>query len=114
VPNPPNREELKRTVASLEQAIADERTAKSRPPMGVAPGEEPPEPSTPPAPVVAPAPTAPPPPTHAERPTPVYKKWWLWTIVGVVVAGAAVGLGVGLGLPPEHATAKTDFGTFSF
>ena len=28
--------------------------------------------------------------------TPVYKKWWLWTIVGVVVAGGAVGLGVGL------------------
>lgn len=23
--------------------------------------------------------------------TPVYKRWWLWTIVGVVVAGAAVG-----------------------
>ena len=28
--------------------------------------------------------------------TPVYKKWWLWTIVGVVIAGGAVGLGVGL------------------
>ncbi len=28
--------------------------------------------------------------------TPVYKKWWLWTLVGVVVAGGAVGLGVGL------------------
>ena len=28
--------------------------------------------------------------------TPVYKKWWLWSIVGLVVAGGAVGLGVGL------------------
>jgi hypothetical protein len=28
--------------------------------------------------------------------TPVYKRWWLWTIVGVVVVGAGVGLGVGL------------------
>jgi len=28
--------------------------------------------------------------------TPVYKKWWLWTIVGVLVAGGAIGLGVGL------------------
>jgi hypothetical protein len=29
--------------------------------------------------------------------TPLYKKWWLWTIVGVAVAGGvAVGLGVGL------------------
>ena len=24
---------------------------------------------------------------------PVYKKWWLWTIVGLVVAGGAVGWG---------------------
>jgi hypothetical protein len=32
----------------------------------------------------------------AER-TPVYKKWWLWTIVGgVVVVGVGVGLGIGL------------------
>ena len=31
--------------------------------------------------------------------TPVYKKWWLWTIVGLVVAGGAVGLGVGLTQP---------------
>jgi tetratricopeptide (TPR) repeat protein len=29
-----------------------------------------------------------------EKPVPVYKKWWLWTIVGVVVAGAAVAGGV--------------------
>jgi len=33
----------------------------------------------------------------APRATPVYKKWWLWTIVGVVVVGAAVGTGVALG-----------------
>lgn len=30
------------------------------------------------------------------RRTPVYKKWWLWTIVGVVVAGGAVGVAVGV------------------
>ena len=36
-------------------------------------------------------------PAPAEQRTPVYKKWWLWTIVGVVVVGGvAVGLGVGL------------------
>jgi hypothetical protein len=34
--------------------------------------------------------------TAPER-TPVYKKWWLWTAVGVaVVAGVAIGVGVGL------------------
>lgn|GEM_PF-3748502 len=32
------------------------------------------------------------------RVVPVYKKWWLWTVVGVVVVGAGVGLGLGLGL----------------
>ena len=26
--------------------------------------------------------------------TPVYKRWWLWTIVGVVVAGAAAGTAI--------------------
>jgi hypothetical protein len=29
---------------------------------------------------------------------PVYKKWWLWTIVGGVAVGAALGVGLGLGL----------------
>ncbi len=28
-------------------------------------------------------------------PTPVYKKWWLWTAVGAIVAGATVGIVVG-------------------
>ena len=27
---------------------------------------------------------------------PIYKRWWVWTLVGVAAAGAAVGLGVGL------------------
>jgi tetratricopeptide (TPR) repeat protein len=45
------------------------------------------------------------PATPVERKrTPLYKKWWLWTAVGgVVVAGAAVGLGVALSShgPPQ-------------
>lgn len=28
--------------------------------------------------------------------TPIYKKWWLWTIVGVAVVGAGVGTGLGV------------------
>jgi outer membrane biosynthesis protein TonB len=32
---------------------------------------------------------------QAPEKTPVYKKWWLWTIVGVVVVGVAIGAGVG-------------------
>ena len=42
--------------------------------------------------VVPPVATAP------EAKTPIYKKWWLWTIVGVVVVGAGVGAGVGVAL----------------
>lgn len=46
--------------------------------------------ATPVAPI-APAPSAP-----ARADTPVYKRWWLWTIVGVVVAGAATGTAIAL------------------
>ena len=35
-------------------------------------------------------------PVHHSQPT--YKKWWVWTIVGVGAVGLGVGLGLGLGL----------------
>ena len=41
----------------------------------------------------------PPTPTPVDTPqvaTPIYKKWWFWTIIGVVVAGGAVGAAVGV------------------
>lgn len=44
-----------------------------------------------PADVAAPAAIASPPQAQAEQPTPLYKKWWLWTAVGVVVVGASAG-----------------------
>jgi len=40
-------------------------------------------------------PLAPPPRRPRERP--LVQRWWLWTIVGAVVVGAAVGVGVGVG-----------------
>jgi hypothetical protein len=41
---------------------------------------------------------------HADR-TPLYKKWWLWTIVGVVVAGGVVaGAVVGTQKPAAWST----------
>jgi tetratricopeptide (TPR) repeat protein len=42
--------------------------------------------------------------------TPVYKKWWLWTVVGVVVVGAAVGTGVALATSQPSAPGS-HFGT---
>jgi hypothetical protein len=29
---------------------------------------------------------------------PTYKKWWVWTIAGTLVVGAALGIGLGVGL----------------
>lgn len=36
--------------------------------------------------------------TGGDKVVPVYKKWWLWTMVAIGVAAVATGLGVGLGL----------------
>jgi tetratricopeptide (TPR) repeat protein len=93
-----NREQVKKLVAEMEAAVRDNRA--KQPPQGTLPPEPNPtrvvEPATPPpapSPVVTPVVVATPaPPAH----TPAYKKWWVWTIVGVVVVGAGVGLGVGL------------------
>jgi tetratricopeptide (TPR) repeat protein len=65
------------------------------PPPAVTPAPAPvPVPAPAAAPVaIAAAPAADSAPAH----TPVYKKWWLWTAVGVVAAGVAVGVGVGVG-----------------
>ncbi len=38
----------------------------------------------------------PPPPPPVERP--VYRRWWFWTVIGVVVVGAGLGVGLGVGL----------------
>ena len=32
------------------------------------------------------------PEVQAERPRPVYRQWWFWTVGGAVVAGAVVGI----------------------
>jgi hypothetical protein len=60
-----------------------------------------PPPTVTPAPATTPAVTEPATTTAAttndRATTPVYKKWWLWTLVGgVVVAGVVVGVTVGV------------------
>jgi tetratricopeptide (TPR) repeat protein len=102
----PNRVEVEGRIATLEKLIADKKNVATPPDHALAPEETPaPPPPTPaPAPVVvtpAPAPVA-----H----TPVYKKWWLWTIVGVVAAGAAVGIAVGV-TSQSGPTFNADLGT---
>ncbi len=63
-------------------APADTATPAPIPPKQIVAAPSAPEPATAPASAPAPAP-------EVEASTPVYKKWWLWTIVGVVVAGGA-------------------------
>ena len=86
-PDAPNREDIERRIAALDDEIASEARARASAESErmAAQQSEAFEKSA--AAAVRPA----------EKP-PLYKRWWLWTAVGgVVVVGLAVGLGVGLG-----------------
>ena len=63
-----------------------------------------------PKPEPTPAPQPEPKPAPVADKKPVYKKWWLWTTVGLVAA-AGVGLGVGLGLGLSSGPPKGTLGT---
>ena len=117
-PNASNIDDIKQQIAKLKQAIASATT----PPTGTnRPADErPTATAVAPAPVVAPVPPAPAPAPvvaqaapRAERPTPVYKKWWLWTIVGVVAAGGAVTTAVLLTQPSGSWENHSDIGPSS-
>ncbi len=114
-PDAANRDEVRSLIARLEHEVAEERATKAAPPPGV---EAPTAAKSEPAPAKLDATpaltlTAAPPPPRSDKPT--YKKWWVWTIVGVAVAGgAAAGLAIAFtrndGKTP---TAPTSFGTAS-
>jgi tetratricopeptide (TPR) repeat protein len=104
-PTAQNRDEVERKIAAIEEAQAAANKASTTPPNQVLPPDahttgEPGTTTTAPS-TTEPATTgnaltssAPPP---SDR-TPIYKKWWLWTAVGVVVVGAGLGIGLGVGL----------------
>lgn len=93
LPNASNRAQVEASIAELQRIIDEQQHAQKSPPVETLRPGQPSETPT----VVATPP--PPPPAH----TPVYKRWWLWTAVGVVAAtGLAVGLGVGLSQPNER------------
>jgi tetratricopeptide (TPR) repeat protein len=105
----PNRDEVEKVIASLEQAIKEESAARSAPPTTI---EQPPTTTTTPetstAQPLTTTTTAPP----TEK-TPVYKKWWLWTAVGVAVVAVGLGVGLGVGLSqPSTPSVSTPDGTF--
>ncbi len=84
-PRERNVEEVRGQIAKLKDAIAVAESAKNAPPTS--PVTPQPLPAEPQQPQPSPAPVAQPQVAHK---TPIYKKWWLWTIVGVVVAGGVV------------------------
>lgn len=96
-----NVDEVRAQIAKLKDAIAASDKAKTSPPTGT---KEPSQTTNAGAPATA-SPAAATSPTAATTPTseaatethertPLYKKWWLWTIVGgaVVVAGVVTGV----------------------
>jgi tetratricopeptide (TPR) repeat protein len=109
VPDAPNRDAVRSMIAHLEQLSEEERRNKASPPVGTMPPNDATSTTTPSTTTAAPltvTATSEPPPAR----TPIYKKWWLWTAVGVAAAGVAVGLGVGLSGSSSQ-TATTSFGT---
>ena len=99
--DPPNRKEVEGRIAVLEKLMVDKQSLAAPPDHALSPDAKPvveqKAATPPPTPVTnAPSVTAAPSVATAPARTPVYKKWWLWTAVGVVAAGAAVGVGVGI------------------
>ncbi len=103
-----DRKEVQSYIKEMEDLRAAEQARAIRAPAP-APAPPPPAATPPPDPVpVTPTPTAiliapplPAEPTDRDE-APLYKKWWFWTAVGVVAAGAAGALLIsgGIGNPP--------------
>jgi tetratricopeptide (TPR) repeat protein len=118
-PNVTNRANVEEIIASLDKAVREEARAREAPPQSTIeqPGTAPPPGTTTPAPEqpAPPSVVATPEPAvqRSQEKPPVYKRWWLWTTVGVVVAaGVGVGLGIGLTRTPGPPVVATQDGTF--
>jgi len=82
VPDSPERANVEHRIAILDGSAHDDE-----PTVAVA---------TPPTPTPAPAP--------APAETPIWEQWWLWTIIGAVVIGGAIGIAVAVSTPPSTAS----------
>ena len=110
--NEHDRQMVQHRIADLENVLKQQQAAQAAPPQGPEP------PSTTPANQPAPESravelTKTPQPAAAPSKH-VYQRWWFWTaLVGsAVVAGGAIGLGVGLSHQPQTPSAVTTNGTF--
>jgi len=105
---PRNRDEVQNLIHNLAQSIHAEELARHGKPEGaMIPGDT----GTVEKPANGPTATTSSPTTltasEPPRRQPVYKKWWLWTAVGVVAVGVGVGLGVGLSSSSTHFPSAT-------
>ncbi len=117
------RKDILERIASIEKQIEEQRRPPNEPAAPRELSSRPPEPAPVPEPTrVEPRPAEPVATTTpaATRPTPsastdekprqpIYKKWWLWTIVGVVVV-AGVGAGVGVALTSQPSPPSSTLG----
>lgn len=88
-PAAPNRVEVEKVIAELEEALKQDRAVATAPPGGTIDTTAPPTTATQPALVATSA------PPRSDKP--VWKRAWFWGVIGgaaVVVAGVAVGVGV--------------------
>ena len=116
-PGASKRADVHRLVGEMETALEappSDRETEAEPAQA-----PPPRAAAPPPAAVAPTPApeavvAKSPPPGPEK-KPVYKAWWLWTTVGVVVAaGVGVGLYFALTQPYGYPNVATDAGTVRF
>ena len=140
MPTAPNLAEVERRVAEMEAALAQQKSAASKPPNDtVGPGESPrgsePEPS--PSPSAAPTPSPSPAPSDVKIPSPaaaagtlpadtspsdgptdsggkgkpIYKKWWFWAGIGAVAVGTVAIVAVSSGGGGDEAP-DSHFGSY--
>lgn len=111
MPASPNAPTARQLLEEVEARRAAEKQAEARQAEGIAAQAEPKLLVVPPPPALASdaTPTA---PASNPEPTveaPLYKKWWLWTLVGVVVVGAAAGTAVAVS--SQSSPSQTSLGT---
>jgi tetratricopeptide (TPR) repeat protein len=97
-PDAPNRHEVEGRIDTLDKQLAEQKRLETTPP------------NTTVTPSATTAETPPPPSNGTEHlnepqvtrpPTPLHKKWWLWTAVGGAAVAVALGVGLGVGLQPK-------------
>jgi hypothetical protein len=104
------RKEVEGYIKEMEDLKRQREATPATPPPAVKPPETTPTNPPPPSLVTPPPATNPPPPSltltqpppdatppPAEQASPVYKRWWFWTIMGAAAVGAGLGVAAAAG-----------------